>query len=285
MRENRSDKPETFYHISLPKIIAEEEIFYLGDSSVDSGELCVEFATRLKLDDPEIKSYTLEHDDDDDKILTHKAGKKLADKIKAFSAVESATSETIALRGDLPPPQYSFFDTPTASDIETASTSKSLAVKLPPVDSDIDTGASSTVDESFELSAVGDLATGESVSLSASGVSEALDVAASDSVESSAVGKAAGKTVEGEFDSVGLEFAAASIETAQPSAADSDVHDLGALSTPYIPSGLADAAGITETDATSAPGTTGHRYCAIAHQRVRNSRLSDNRRYTRRPRS
>ena len=55
-RENRSNKPETFYHISSPKKTADEEILYLGDSSVDSGELGAEFATKLKLDDREIKS-------------------------------------------------------------------------------------------------------------------------------------------------------------------------------------------------------------------------------------
>jgi len=69
-RENRSDKPQTFYHISPTKKTADEEVFLLGDSSVDSGELGAEFATKLKFDDPEIKSYTLEHDDDDDIILT-----------------------------------------------------------------------------------------------------------------------------------------------------------------------------------------------------------------------
>jgi len=79
--------------------------------------------------------------------------------------VTSETTDTIALGGDLPPPEYSVFDTP-ASDITTASASKlSAAVKLPPVDSDIDPGASSTVGDSFELSAVGDSATGESVGL------------------------------------------------------------------------------------------------------------------------
>jgi len=75
LRENRSDKPETFYHISPPKKTADEVVFYLGDSSVDSGELGAEFATKLKLYNPEIKLYTLEIDDDDN-IFTHEAAKK-----------------------------------------------------------------------------------------------------------------------------------------------------------------------------------------------------------------
>ena len=57
-RENQSDKPETFYHIS-PTKKSDQEIFSLGDSSVNSGELKAEFASKLNLDEPELKSYTL----------------------------------------------------------------------------------------------------------------------------------------------------------------------------------------------------------------------------------
>jgi len=49
-RENRSDKPETFYHISLSKK-TDEEVFSLGDSSVDSEELGAEFASKLKFNE------------------------------------------------------------------------------------------------------------------------------------------------------------------------------------------------------------------------------------------
>jgi len=45
-RENRSDKLETFYHIS-PTKRTDEETFSLSDSSVDSRELGAEFASNL----------------------------------------------------------------------------------------------------------------------------------------------------------------------------------------------------------------------------------------------
>jgi len=52
--ETRSDKPETFYHIS-PTKKSDEETFSLGDFSVDSGELGAEFASKFNLDEPEFK--------------------------------------------------------------------------------------------------------------------------------------------------------------------------------------------------------------------------------------
>ena len=61
-RETRSDNPETFYHIS-PTKKTDKETFSLGDSSVDSGEL---------------KSYTLQHDDDDDPVITLEKAKKIS---------------------------------------------------------------------------------------------------------------------------------------------------------------------------------------------------------------
>ena len=167
--ENRSDKPDTFYHIS-PTKKSDEETFSLGDSSVNNGELRAEFASKLKFDDPKTKSYTLEHDEDDDIPLTHAHAKILSAEIKALTA----------LGCDKPPPEYSFFATPTVSDTDTASVSKSTAaIGLLPADSDVDTGTLSTIGESFELSAVGDHTPSESVGLSASGVSKTLDVATS----------------------------------------------------------------------------------------------------------
>jgi len=100
-------------------------------------------------------------------------------------------------------------------------------------------------------------------------VSKTLDVAVGSSAE-------ADKTVEGDSDPVSLESAAASSETVEPSVADSDVLDLGASSAPYIPSGLADAAGVTETDATGDTGATAAADTALLHtedRRVRNYRL------------
>jgi len=67
-RENRCNKPETYYHLS-PKPKTDEEDFSLGDHS---GELRAEFATKLKIDDPETGAlrgtdslHTLERADDD----------------------------------------------------------------------------------------------------------------------------------------------------------------------------------------------------------------------------
>jgi len=53
-RETRSDNPEKFYHLS-PTKKTDEETFSLGDSSVDSGELGAEFASKLNLDEFESK--------------------------------------------------------------------------------------------------------------------------------------------------------------------------------------------------------------------------------------
>jgi len=162
------------------------------------------------------------------------------------------------LGGDKPPPEYSFFATPTVSDTDTASASKStVAIELLPADSDVNTGALSTVGESFEFSAVSDSATGRSVGLSASGMSKTLDVTASDPVDSSAV---AGKSVES------VESAAKeSSDMAELSVEGSDVHDLRATSTPYISSDLADAVSITETDNTGEVGTTAAAESALLH--------------------
>ena len=112
-RETRSDKPETFYHIS-PTKKSDEETFSLGDSSVDSGELGAEFASTLKFDEPELKPYTLQHDDDDDFAIAHEKAKNLAAELEALTD-PGKTASTIAL-GCNKPPNYSFFATPTASD-------------------------------------------------------------------------------------------------------------------------------------------------------------------------
>jgi len=53
-RENRPDKPETFYHISRTKK-SDEETCSLGDSSINSGELGADFASKLKFDEHELK--------------------------------------------------------------------------------------------------------------------------------------------------------------------------------------------------------------------------------------
>ena len=112
-RENRSDKPETFYHIS-PTKKTDEETCSLGDSSVDSGELGAEFASKLKFDEPELKLYTLQHDDDEDFAIAHEKAKSLAAELEARTE-PGKTASTIVLVGDKPP-KYSFFVTPIASD-------------------------------------------------------------------------------------------------------------------------------------------------------------------------
>ena len=80
-RENRSDKLETFYHIS-PTKKSDEETFSLGDSSVDSGELGAEFASKLKFDEPELKPYKIQHDNDDDPAITLEKAKKNSGQIR-----------------------------------------------------------------------------------------------------------------------------------------------------------------------------------------------------------
>ena len=91
--ETRSDNPETFYHLS-PTKKSDEETFSLGDSSADSGEH---------------KSYTLQHVDDDDPVITLEKVKKLTAEFEALTELSKTA------RGDKPP-NYSFFATPTASD-------------------------------------------------------------------------------------------------------------------------------------------------------------------------
>jgi len=222
-RENRSDKPETFYHIS-PTKNTDEETFSLGDSSVDSGELGAEFASKLKFDERELKLYTLQHDDDDDIILTHETAKKFAKEIKSFPAITTASGVTdvLTLGGEKLPPDYSPFVTPSASDTETAS--------------------------------AGDTATGESFSLSTLGESKTLDVAARDP---SAVADKSVESVES--------TAVKSSDTAASSAKRSDVHDLGATSAPYILSGPADTASVTETDNTGDTGESAAAESALLH--------------------
>jgi len=92
-RENRSDKPETFYHIS-PTKKSDEETFSLGDSSVDSGELGAEFASKLKFDEPELKQYTLQHDDDEDFSIAHEKVKSLAAEVEVLTALGKTASTT-----------------------------------------------------------------------------------------------------------------------------------------------------------------------------------------------
>ena len=107
-RETRSDNPETLYHLS-PTKKTDKETFSLGDSSVDSGELGAEFASKLNLDEPELKSYTLQRDDEF--VITHEKAKTLAAKLEAELG---KTASTIVLVGDKPP-NYLFFTTPIAS--------------------------------------------------------------------------------------------------------------------------------------------------------------------------
>ena len=97
-RETRSNNPKTFYHLS-PTKKSDEETFSLGDSSVDNGEL---------------KPYTLQHDADDDPVITLEKAKKLAAEFEALTE-PGKTASTIALGGDKFP-NYSFFATPTVSD-------------------------------------------------------------------------------------------------------------------------------------------------------------------------
>jgi len=147
-RETRSDKPETFYHLS-PTKKTDEETFSLGD------ELGAEFASKLNLDEPELKSYTLQHDDDDDPAITLEKAKKLAAEFEALTEL-GKTASTIALGGDKPQ-NYSFFATPIASDasadapfsLSASGESKTLDVAA----SDLPTVAGKTVD-SVESTAV-----------------------------------------------------------------------------------------------------------------------------------
>jgi len=154
-RETRSDNPETFYHLS-PTKKTDEETFSLGDSSVDSKELGAEFASKLNLDEPDLKPYTLQHDnDDDDPAITLEKAKKLAAEFEALTEL-GKTASTIAPGGDKPP-NYSFFVTPTASDasadvlfsLSASGESKTLDVHLPMVaGKTVDSVESTAVDAS-----------------------------------------------------------------------------------------------------------------------------------------
>ena len=145
-RETRSDNPETFYHLS-PTKKTDEETFSLGDSFVDSGELGAEFASKLNFDEPDLKPYTLQHDnDDDDPVITLEKAKKLAAEFEALTEL-GKTASTTALGGDKPP-NYTFFATPTASGasagapLSASGESKTLDVAA----SDLPTVAGKTVD-------------------------------------------------------------------------------------------------------------------------------------------
>jgi len=153
-RETRSDNPETFYDLS-PTKKSDEETFSLGDSSVVSGELGAEFASKLKFDEPELKPYTLQHDDDDDFSIAHEKAKSLAAELEVLTE-PGKTASTIAFGGDKPL-NYSFFATPTASDasadapfrLSAFGESKTLDIAA----SDLPTVAGKTVD-SIESTAV-----------------------------------------------------------------------------------------------------------------------------------